>query len=391
MKFDLEPAKAVLRAFLADIEELKNIRQSISAPQMATAFSVVDRTPIFDSTEFTPAPESCWQNEDAYIWLHADAWDFSSFMHRPKANKVPEYYQQPALPLYQQWHQEKKELFHRKCKKIPAPVGEMTLINYLQQLALTVSEKNEHRDVWIESLCSFRQFLREDTEMEQRGPLESLFPSKDSCKGMELRKGYSFERRGKKIKKVERRYILRRTEDTVYPIDILATSEIVINLAKIVLWGRPNSQRSAAEALGFAWLCLAVSSYPLTTREDIVFSTEVGSLKSSDSKEFCKPTHFIGVNSLFGIIDVPISKTLYGFLLALPREPEESHVFTMPWETLLRTFRGKGVKLSKRARGLGQITFLTFMSHPHAAIGYRPFLAQKFSKPKKLSPTKQSE
>ena len=214
---------------------------------------------------------------------------------------------------------------------------------------------------------------------------------------MEFRKGYTLEPKGKKIKKVERRSILRRIEDAVYPIDILVASEIVMNLAKTMLEGRSNSQHSAAEALGFAWLCHAVGSSRLTTREGIIFSTETHALKSPDPempKNFFKPAYSVEVASLFGLIDAPISKTLYEFLLALPRDLGDGRIFIKPWETLLRTFRNKGVKLSRRARNLGQITFLTFMSQPHEAIGHRPFLQKKFSHSKrqrKLSPTKQSE
>ncbi len=51
---DLEPAKNVIRAFLDDIEAVKNIRHKISAPQIATAFSVSDRIPLSTSTQFIP-------------------------------------------------------------------------------------------------------------------------------------------------------------------------------------------------------------------------------------------------------------------------------------------------------------------------------------------------
>ncbi|MEI8301462.1 MAG: hypothetical protein WCG10_07655 [Chlamydiota bacterium] len=255
----LKPAKNVLRSFLADIESVKNLRQCISEPKMATAFSVNDQMPIFDATKCIPAPESFWGKENAYTKLYAEAYHFRSFMHRPKTLPVPEYYKQPALHLYLIWKKEEKELFHRKCKMIPAPAKEITLSDYLQKLALEISEGNEHRDVWIESLRSFLQFIREDTDLDQQGVLDIIFPKK-----MELRKGHSFDANSNKV---ECRYILRKVENVVYPIDIFAASDIITNLIKAVLEGRPNSQRSTAEALGFAWLCLAVGSYRLVTRE----------------------------------------------------------------------------------------------------------------------------
>ncbi|MFI5342773.1 MAG: hypothetical protein ACHQUC_00975 [Chlamydiales bacterium] len=384
MKNDLERAKNVLRAFLADIEAVKGLRKNVSLPLPALSFVIEDRMPVFDGSEFTPTPDSYWEKEDAYIWLYADAWNFRSLMHRPKPNPIPEYYSQSAGPLYQQWRKELKEVFHRKCEQIPPPADGVTLAAYLQLLALTVMDENEHRDVWVESLRCFLQFLREDTELEQKGLLEMLFPSKESCKGMEFRKNHLLRHDGEKIEKVECRSISRKIEDTVYPIDILAASEILMHLSTVVLEGRPNAQRSAAEALGFAWLCHAVGCYRLMTRENLVFSTELDSFRPLDlskPKEFFKPTYFIGITSLFGVIDVPVSKTLYEFLLALPRDPGSSHIFSMDWETVLRAFRNKGVKQSVRAQHLGQITFLTFMSQPHEAIGHRPSLIQKSSKP----------
>lgn len=206
---------------------------------------------------------------------------------------------------------------------------------------------------------------------------------------MELRKGFLPVLEDKEIKEVERRFILRRIEDTVYPIDILAASEILINLSKTVLEGRPNSQHSAAAALGFAWLCHAVGCYRLVTRENLVFSTELSNFRSpnlNETRQWLQPTHFIGIPSLYGIVDVPVSKTIYEFLLALPRNLGSNRVFTMDWKTVLRTFRNKGVKLSERAQNLGQITFLTFMSQPHEAIGHRPS-PRKESIEEKLLPT----
>lgn len=387
MKDYLEPAKKVIRCFLEEIEDHNSFRKNISPPKPALSFTVKDRMPVFDESEFDLFSDDNREKEDSYIWLYADVWEYRAFMQRPKPRPIPEYYNQKAWPLYQQWqNDEKKEIFDRKCKKIPIPSKRISLLKYLQKLALIVSERNEHRDVWVESLRSFIQFLRDDMHLEQKGPLEILFPSKESCKGMELRKNYFLKKIRNKIKQVEGRSILRRIENTVYPIDILAASEILINLAYAVLNGRPNSQRSAAEALGFAWLCHAVGCYRLVTREEIVFSTKIDAFKVPDlnkSKEFWKPTHLIGVNSLFGVIDVPISKTLYEFLLALPRDLGNTNIFSMHWESLLRTFHNKGVKPSERARNLGQITFLTFMSQPHEAIGHRPFLEKIISKSKK--------
>ncbi|MDE3055571.1 MAG: hypothetical protein KGI80_02595 [Verrucomicrobiota bacterium] len=80
-RLDLEPAKAVLRQFLADIEAVKKIRRNMSIPQMATAFSVIDKMPIFDSTEFTPDSDAYWAKDDAYTWIYG-ATRYHPLMHR---------------------------------------------------------------------------------------------------------------------------------------------------------------------------------------------------------------------------------------------------------------------------------------------------------------------
>ncbi len=52
MARDLKPIRTILNALLDDIQEIKHVHQHISAPQMATAFSVPDRQPILDSYDF---------------------------------------------------------------------------------------------------------------------------------------------------------------------------------------------------------------------------------------------------------------------------------------------------------------------------------------------------
>lgn len=379
--FDLEQAKAVLRTFQAEIESVKKIRQGISEPMPALSFSVKDRMPEFDSSEGVPAPDSFWIKEDAFMWLYAEAWHFRSLIQRPKLPPIPEYYRQSALPIYQQWRSEEKEVFLRG-NIIPLPKNDIPLSDYLQELALTISEKNERRTIWRKSLRCFLAFIRADAAEDLHGTLEILFPYK-----MEFRNGYSFEHTGKEVKQVECSSILRRVDKEIYPIDILAAAEITENLSKVVLEGRPNSQHSAAEALGFAWICLAVGSAHIATltRQEILHSLLLSALKSPNPEKpiTLRSEYFITIQTLFGLINIPISKTLHDFLIALPRDPNQSRIFCKAHAALLRTFYEKGVKPSKRAKGLGKITFRTFTSQPHEALGHRPSLKKKPSKSKK--------
>lgn len=301
------------------------------------------------------ASDGYWNKAYAYIWMYADIEKFHSYRQGPKIESVPGYYQQMAEPVYDQWRDEEKEIFCRGVV-IPRPAPKLTLAEYLHDLSFMVSVRNEHRDVFMKSLRCFLEFLRQDTEMDQQGNLEALFPYK-----MELRK--------ESTDVEERRYILRRVDTAAYPIDIFATAEIFKNLAKACLEGRSNAQGTAAEALGFAWLCLAASAFRVLTRESILFDTPVTALESLKSKN--AHTRQISIKSFFGTTTVPISQTLYRFLMALPRDERKDGLFSSPWRSLLRTLQEKGVKPSGRAQKLGRISFLTFMSHPHEAIGYR--------------------
>lgn len=366
MNFELEPVKEVLRSFLTDIKNVEKIKQNISAP-INTPFNIKDRIPDFREIAFALAPDNFWIEDNAYTWIYAEAWHYRSLMLQPQNNRLPEYYLQPALPLYQKWYDLEKDIVYCGCT-IPVP-GDINLADYLQELATCVEEKNEKRAVWIKSLKSFVQYIREDIPLEFQGTLNGIFPYK-----MEIRRGHTLQYIKDELENVEHSYILRNIEDPVYPIDILAASDILQNLATVVLEGRPNSQHNAAEALGFAWLCHAVGSARLTTRENIVYETPLTAFKVVDPINLKNPfqsKYIVNIKTLYGVKDIPISKTLYNFLISLPRSPGSVCVFSKPISTLLRTLYNKGVKKSDRARSLGKITFLTFMSQATHVIGHR--------------------
>ena len=88
-KYDLNPAQSVIRALLAEMEII-----------------------------------SYGEKEDAYRWLYAESQYFNICMDRPKVNIVPQYYYQPALPVYDLWKEEDKDIFHQQCEIIPLPQDE---------------------------------------------------------------------------------------------------------------------------------------------------------------------------------------------------------------------------------------------------------------------------
>jgi hypothetical protein len=243
---------------------------------------------------------------------------------------------------------------------------------YIKKLEASIRKKCEKRVVWMKSLYSFLYFLREDADLVDKGLLEDIFPSIESCKGRVIKKVYKYKRKGKE--EIETLEIYRIVENTAYPIDIFTSAEIVLNLMNAVLNGRKNLQRSAAQALGFAWVCLHIGRFGIPIQEKELYSIEITELIDNEidiALNPFSPTHFIKINTIHGVHNIPISRLLYDYLLALPRDLESNKVFNMDWSTVLRTFRNKGIKLSSKAQGLGQITFLTFMQKPHELIGYR--------------------
>ncbi len=274
MKLDLEPAKNVLRSFLAEIEAVMEMQQGISAPIFARSSSVQDRMPDFNAAESVPRSDVLLEKEKAYIWLFAEPWHYRALMHRQKSPKIPEYYQQSAPAIYDLWQSFEKEVFYRGCI-IPRP-KEVSLLEYLHQLASMITEKAENRAVWEKSLRCFLQFIREDAHLDEQGTLEVIFPYE-----MKFQDNYSHRKPENGIEKVKCRYILRLVDEEIYPIDIFSGSDILQNLAHVVLNGRTNSQHTAAEALGYAWLChaIGISRLMTLTKEKIILKSALISLK----------------------------------------------------------------------------------------------------------------
>lgn len=366
MKPDLEPTKNVLRSFLSEISDVVKIREGISAP-ISTPFNFKDSIPDLSGVDFEPASDTFWIEDNAYTWIYAEAWHYGQLMQYPKNTEIPKYYLQQALPIYEDWLNEEKDITYRGTI-IPAP-GDVNLHKYLVFLAECIQDKNEKRTVWIKSLKSFLQYIREDIPFELQGSLDCIFPYK-----MEIRRSEKLQWTEDGIIKIECGFILRNIEDTVYPIDVLIAAEILQNLAMEVLEGRPNGQHTAAEALGFAWLCHVVGSARLMTREKIVYNTSLKALRTIDSTDGSSglPIHFITISTFNGLKEIPISKTLYDFLVALPRSGDDDSIFSKPISTLLRTLYDKGISQSERARSLGKITFRTFMSQSTHWYGHRP-------------------
>ncbi len=370
MKHDLEPSKTILRKFISDLESVQKLCCSVDGPQFITAFSVKDCSPIFDDHACSKTTFSEIE-EEAYQWLYFDAWHPRAMMHRPKINPLPDYYHQLAIHLYEEWLELNRNIIDRG-EIIPEPMEDCSLITYLRLLETKIINGCENRVVWMSSLKSFLQYLREDIPHKNMlGWLDSIFPYK-----MEIREHWVSERTENGVEKVKRQVILRNILPAVYPIDIQATSNIIKNLFKNSLEGRSNSQHSAAEALGFAWVCHAAAATQIMVEEQDLFEIKITDLIPPEpgmEKQWFKPEYYLRISSKNGFVNVPISKNLYMYLLALPRQSNSEYIFCLPWRTLYRTLLNKGVRrrLNSGSHMNDNISFLTLMSQPHYAIGYR--------------------
>lgn len=301
----------------------------------------------------------CHEKSDAYAWVYG-AKHYYPLMQPVVVDPlmqpvvvgraVPALYLRPALPLFNKWLGLFLDVQNKESYRIPDPMKEETVLQYLERLQSILVEGNERRKIWWSSLRSFVDFLRNKDikNMESLGELESIFPE-------EMMLYFDC--------------ILRKVPVTLYPVDIWVVAEILQNLAKIVLEGRSNSQGSAAQALGFAWVCLASGHARCMTRLECLRDVVVKNIKEGTQDDPFFPNHWVSLRTCFGQVEAPISDMVYKYLLSLPRT-NSRYIFEMPLRSLRRSL-DRAIAASNSAKGLGKITFFTFMHRSHEVRGYR--------------------
>jgi hypothetical protein len=320
-------------------------------------------------------PSVSWAREKARCWLYATDW-YLPQMRQFKIEKMPPYYQQPAQSIYNEWLDNERDIIYRGII-IPDP-GADSLAQYLERLFCQIVENHPQTTIWERSLRSFLQFLREDLFFDLKGDLEILFPQKMQLIDLKNDARNSDEENCNReinsdLKNEDKGMIIRKIDETMHPIDIFTAAEIIQNLVKLVLEGRSNARRSSAEALGFVWLCSACGASRILTHENTLYQMSLKALSHSNPNRaydfFISECH-ISVQSMFGQVNVPISKLLYDYLHVLSENIEDPQsIFITPWSSLLRRFY-QAVSMSSRASQIGRITFLTFMNR-HLETGCR--------------------
>ncbi len=338
MNNQLDPLKDSLRIFLSQMKRKEEIWKS-SGPSIAG-------TPGFGDENTDP-----WPRKEACCWIFADLYDH--FGRFDRTAPIVDAACEMAKPDYDAWLELDLEVQSHLKYIVEAPQKQETVQDYLERISSEIYKNRYCKSAKWRSLRSFVSHLRELYPLNERGCIEEVFPEE-----MKLVNGK----------------IAKAVPPTVYPIDIYTTAEILKGLAAEILEGRPNAQFCAAEAFGLCLACLTCTRRRLPTQLKLVTHMPMdclvlpGSTDNTDEKN--RP--LLMVQTLYGPSPVPISLTMANYFDAirnfLPKDRKT--LFQSNPRSLLRVLDGIVGKIPSAAN-LGRITFSTFLSHPHEAIGQR--------------------
>ena len=359
----------------------------------------------------TDSASLSWLREKAYSWIYGDN-NWFLLEHRtpesfnpvkspddvgtqsidtdPCADKsTPEVYQELASGHYDRWIGEEKDITLFPQYIIKPPEEGESLCHYLLALHREAQKRRPKALLW-QSLRSFAESLRHNIPLNEQGFLDCLFPREMGfCENQ----------------------IIRKVPITLFPIDVLAVSQILENLVNTILFGRPNAQRAAAEALGFIWICLTGSRSNILSPLENLYAIDLTALEknaveerqSASSKKLhdeISPTSqeravnvqglsssrldslriedfkcCLSLPSLHGTVRCQISTYMHDYLVSLPRSggAADSPIFSSDMRVLRRALDKAVASSPSELQGLERITFLTFIKFPHEAFGCRAY------------------
>lgn len=287
-----------------------------------------------------------WNREEAYCWIYAS----SHYAFAPRDRSLPSIASgnELARPYYDKWLTLERDVQSIHTYIIPQPTPTDTLQSYLEERSNEIHQNEGCKTIRWRSLRSFATYLR-DTFPEETGFIEVLFPKK-----MKIFDGK----------------VIRKVNNTIYPVDIIVAAKILQRLFHMVLEGKPDSQLGAAETLGLAWICLTSAIKRIPTELQLLHKVPISNITIS---KMSKDNNVLfAIPTLYGPIQTTISKELANYFIALSKIAPTSNemIIHSPLRCLHRTFQ-RAVDQVPEANGLGKITFLTLMSHPHEALGHR--------------------
>jgi hypothetical protein len=325
----LKEARVVLNDLEATLEKAKAIWNQIDT----------------DNPQVSDTHNNEWQKKKARCWLHGgtdlietnelEKWLFDN----PFPSNISQENAAKCVTCWEEWL-ELKEAYYEPFEEFvfEKPKDDETLIQFITRLANLVEKERKGARLEWRALKSFLSYLRQMPQ-EQVAFIEQIFPEKMGFSGKQ---------------------IIRKIAPEVYPLDPETAAAILIELAEQCRFGHTNAQQGAAESLGLCWLCLTASRLRLPTQLELIHATKINAI------EFGKDFPILQVPTLFGNRPVSISQRVAKFLAALAKIPSKTQRQTIlhtPLRSLNRTLDRALETL--RLHSLGNITYATFLSHPH--------------------------
>ncbi len=254
-------------------------------------------------------------------------------------DQIPPLFLESAAKWYEKWFEQADDLKIR-YDIISYPRKGIDLLEYLQQLSHEILPK-EKDGKWWESLNSFANFIRNELNYKDLHHLNNILPLEKNVQG---------------------NCLIRLVKPQKYPIDQFSVVKIIQNLISIVLTGRRDAQRNAAQALGLLWICLTCAFSRITSEINQIRELSLSDLSPS------QPLPALSLLTSFGKKEAPISFFLHDYLQLLG-QPKSSLFFLAPQSCLDRVLR-RAIEQANLPYP-GKITFLTFMSLPQEVPGHR--------------------
>ena len=323
-----------------------------------------------ENSDFKPG-----QEREAYGWIFLEPhyWSFWGISDESMKEGWPENYPKDLLAAAQSYFSTwlDKELEMKGGIKytkgrlkssndyrvygIVSPEPQETLIKYVKRLRYEEFEHKHTKKLWWESLGSFLEYVKAYTQPECHGYIDVIFPH------------WKIPFEGK---------VIRGVLKEKYPTNILVVMGILKNLAETMLWGDVRSQHCAAEALAFAWICLTSARSRLPTRINLLEEFDASTLSAEERPERLRYTtrYTMKVPTLFGAVQMEISKSLYQYLQTLEKINKSIGVkdsFLKHTERGLRGIFSKAVKKLNLSSSHGPVTFTTLTSWPTTCIHHR--------------------
>lgn len=295
--------------------------------------------------DFEQVSEDHWQQKEACFWLHGetDTW---------KANKLEEWLmiapslsetaKSIALKHYLKWEnhiREEGDYFDFSANDLQSPEEKEILVDFILKIAEQVEKKGWGNKKQTRAKKSFLHFLR-DKYKKEVAFIEHIIPEKNG-----LRSGS----------------IIRLIPPQVYPISQEIAASIIKELAYQSCYGRSNSRHHNLEALILILMSVSASRIRWPRTLESVHEIKKNALIFKDeSKELLIPSVFgnrsLEISNRFGMLIQAVSN--------IPSKKTRKTILQTSLPDLRKTLRS-AIKKVNPPKEVGDITFLTFLSHPH--------------------------